>query len=63
MTKRRPYSAEDDELIKKKYPWHGTAIVATELNRTECAINSRAAILGVRRVPKHLSSRVKFVHN
>jgi len=63
MTKRRTYSTEDDNIIKTRYPWQDIKIIATELNRTETAIVSRALKLGVRRVPQAFSKRVKLVHS
>lgn len=56
MSMRRPWSREDDRLLRGFYPNTPTAQVARRLNRTVAATYGRARKLGLHKSPAYLAS-------
>lgn len=52
----RPWSREDDALLRDIYPDASTADVARQLQRTVSSINGRATRLALRKSPAYLAS-------
>lgn len=53
---KRLWSAEDDALLKERYPHQSTKSLAAELRRTVLSVNNRANKFGLKKTAEYLAS-------